>query len=232
MNACRNWISTSKAVMMTVTTNDVAENNRGANDRVNRYQDASPNTSSSKCPASMLAISRIESVNGRTKTFEMNSMGTSSHRIHHGAPDGTQIDLRYPSSPCDLIPIVRNVIHTISARPTGYAYFDVAGNSISGMIPNRFITQMKKNSETRNGRYLSPSLPSIGRRIWSRTNSTPYSPTFCMPLGTIFGLRNASQKKPRTIAPEITASSSGLSIEIPPMVAIGRKKKSPTDGAG
>ena len=67
------------------------------------------------------------------------------------------------------------------------------------MIPKMLLTQMKKNSEHRNGSHLSPRLPSCGRRIWSRTNRMPSSPTFCMPRGTSFGLRKASQKNPITM---------------------------------
>ncbi len=60
---------------------------------------------------------------------------------------------------------------------------DIGGNWATGMISIRFISQMKKNRETRNGRKLSPRLPIIGRRICSRTNSTPISPRFCTLAG-------------------------------------------------
>ena len=73
-----------------------------------------------------------------------------------------------------------------------------------------FMTQMKKNSATRNGRKLSPRLPIIGRRISSRTNRTPSSPRFWAPRGTSFGFANADQKNPRTTTMQITASSIGL----------------------
>src|SRR4029077_4149693 len=66
------------------------------------------------------------------------------------------------------------------------------------------------NSATRNGRKPSPRLPIIGRRIWSRTNRMPSSPTFWTPLGTSLGLAKAAQKKAITIAAQITASSIGL----------------------
>jgi len=58
-------------------------------DTVSRYQVARVKTSSSTCPASMLANNRTDSVNGRTITFEKNSIGISSGRIHAGEPDGT-----------------------------------------------------------------------------------------------------------------------------------------------
>src|SRR5256886_12716598 len=54
MNAWSAVISTSRPVRMIVSRNDVAAKSRPI-DRLNRYQDASPNTSSSRCPASMLA---------------------------------------------------------------------------------------------------------------------------------------------------------------------------------
>ena len=73
-----------------------------------------------------------------------------------------------------------------------------------------FMTQMKKNSATRNGRKPSPRLPIIGRRISSRTNRMPSSPRFWAPLGTSLGFANADQKNPRTSTMQITASSIGL----------------------
>ena len=69
---------------------------------------------------------------------------------------------------------------------------------------------MKKNSDIRKGRKLSPRLPSDGRRIWSRTANRATSPRFCTPRGTIFGFRNANQKKTMTIAAQSTAISIGL----------------------
>ncbi len=73
-----------------------------------------------------------------------------------------------------------------------------------------FMTQMKKNSETRKGKKLSPRFPIIGRRIWSRTNRTPSSPRFWTPFGTSFGLAKAAQKNAITMAEQITASNMGL----------------------
>ena len=55
---------------------------------------ASEKTSSSTCPASMFANNRTDSVNGRTRMFENSSIGTSSGRIHHGAPAGTAMFLK------------------------------------------------------------------------------------------------------------------------------------------
>ncbi len=40
----------------------------------------------------------------------------------------------------------------MSISATGKPIRDIAGNCATGMISIRFITQMKKNSETRNGR--------------------------------------------------------------------------------
>ena len=78
------------------------------------------------------------------------------------------------------------------ASATGNANLDVAGNWISGMRLNTFMIQTKKKIATTKARYLSPFLPSCCRRIWSRTNSTPISPRFCVPRGTSFGFRNAT----------------------------------------
>ena len=60
----------------------------------------------------------------------------------------------------------------------------------------------------------------------------PSSPTFWMPRGTSFGLRNASQKTTRTMAAESTMSRIGLVNSKPPILKIGLKKKSSIDGAG
>ena len=93
MKACSAWTRTSRAVTRMRTTNDVAEYKMPI-DRLSRYQVASENTSSSTCPASMFANSRTDSVNGRTRTFEKNSIGTSSGRIHQGDPCGTVSDFQ------------------------------------------------------------------------------------------------------------------------------------------
>ena len=100
------------------------------------------------------------------------------------------------------------------------------------MISIRFITQMKKNSETRKGRYPSPSLPIIGRRIWSRTKKTPNSPRFCAPLGTSLGLANAAQKNQTTSPAQISASSIGLVKWKLPIEKRGGKRKLFRLGAG
>src|SRR5579859_4716306 len=91
---------------------------------------------------------------------------------------------------------------------------------------------MKKNSETSSGRYESPLRPSDGRRIWSRTARMAISPRFCMPRGTSFGARNASQKKPITTAAARIASSIGLVNPNEPMVKNGFQLKSCRPGAG
>ncbi len=66
----------------------------------------------------------------------------------------------------------------MSISAAGKAISDAAGNCAAGMISMMFMTQMKKNSATRNGRNPSPRLPIIGRRISSRTNKMPSSPRF------------------------------------------------------
>ena len=98
----------------------------------------------------------------------------------------------------------------MATRDQGKALRDVAGNWKNGMISIRFISQMKKNSDIRNGRKLSPRLPSDGRRIWSRTPSRATSPRFCTPRGTIFGFQNANPKKTMTTTAQTSAIRSGL----------------------
>ena len=98
----------------------------------------------------------------------------------------------------------------MSISATGKAIIDIGGNWATGMISIRFISQMKKNSETRNGRNLSPRFPIIGSRICSRTNPIPISPRPCTPRGTSFGLAKAAQKKPTTPTAQTSASSIGL----------------------
>ena len=56
------------------------------------------------CPAIMLARSRTLRENGRTKNFEMNSIGTTSTSIAFGTPGGTIEPLRYFHGPCTAIP--------------------------------------------------------------------------------------------------------------------------------
>src|SRR6516162_80907 len=91
---------------------------------------------------------------------------------------------------------------------------------------------MKKNSDTRNGRYESPFRPSDGRRIWSRTPRSATSPMFWMPRGTSLGERNASQKNRITTSAARIASSIGLVNPNEPMVKNGFHSKSCRPGAG
>src|SRR5580693_7308789 len=91
---------------------------------------------------------------------------------------------------------------------------------------------MKKNSDTSSGRYESPLRPSDGRRIWSRTPRIAISPRFCMPRGTSFGFRNATQKNTITTSAARIASSIGLVNPNEPMVKNGFQLKFCRPGAG
>src|SRR5271165_4169136 len=91
---------------------------------------------------------------------------------------------------------------------------------------------MKKNSDTRNGRYESPFLPSDGRRIWSRTARMAISPRFCRPRGTSLGVRNAAQKNTITTSAARIARSIGLVNPNEPIVKNGFQLKSCRPGAG
>src|SRR6516164_562353 len=91
---------------------------------------------------------------------------------------------------------------------------------------------MKKNSDTRNGRYESPLRPSDGRRIWSRTARMASSPMFCTPRGTSCGFRNAAQKNTSTTSAARIASSIGLVKWNDPMLKIGFHSKFCRPGAG
>src|SRR5580704_11585558 len=91
---------------------------------------------------------------------------------------------------------------------------------------------MKKNSDTRNGRYESPRRPSDGRRIWSRMARIAISPRLCTPRGTSFGFRNAAQKNASTTSAATIASSIGLVNPNEPMVKNGFQLKSCRPGAG
>ena len=85
------------------------------------------------------------------------------------------------------------------------------------------LTQMKKKSETRNGSHLSPRLPICGRRIWSRTNKIPISPTFWTPRGTSFGLWKANQKNVSTMRALRITSRPGLPNPTLPILKNGVK---------
>ncbi len=61
-----------------------------------------------------------------------------------------------------------------------------------------------------NPRYLSPFLPSDGRRIWSRTARMPISARDCVRPGIILGLWNATQKNTITASAQRIARNSGL----------------------
>src|SRR5580693_7759360 len=91
---------------------------------------------------------------------------------------------------------------------------------------------MKKNSDTRSGRYESPLRPSDGRRIWSRTARIASSPMLCIRPGTSLGLRNAAQKNTITTSAATIASSIGLVNWNEPMLKNGFQLKSCRPGAG
>src|SRR5271163_2529781 len=91
---------------------------------------------------------------------------------------------------------------------------------------------MKKNSDTRSGRYESPFRPSDGRRIWSRMARIAISPRFCMPRGTSFGFQNATQKNTITTSAARIASSIGLVNPNEPTVKNGFQLKLCRPGAG
>src|ERR1700761_6524403 len=91
---------------------------------------------------------------------------------------------------------------------------------------------MKKNIDTRNGRYESPFRPRLGRRTWSRTARMASSPRFCTPRGTSFGRRNAAQKNAITTSAATIASSIGLVKPNEPIVKKGFQLKSCKPGAG
>jgi hypothetical protein len=63
------------------------------------------------------------------------------------------------------------------------------------------FTKMKKNIVVRNGTHGSPAGPMTSSAIPLRTNSTTLSMRFCRPVGTIFGLRNATTNSTITIRP-------------------------------
>src|ERR1017187_5061095 len=120
----------------------------------------------------------------------------------------------------------------MAASATGNANLDMAGKSTSGTTPITFMTHTKKNSESRNGRNRSPFLPRDGLSIWSRTNSSPNSPIFWNPRGTIFGLWKASQEKPTTSSAQNSASAIGLVKWKEPIENSGLKYKFVMLGAG
>src|SRR5271169_993294 len=91
---------------------------------------------------------------------------------------------------------------------------------------------MKKNSDTRSGRYESPFRPSDGRSIWSRTAKIAISPRFCMPRGTSFGFQNATPKNTITTSALRIASNIGLVNPNEPMVKNGFQSKLCRPGAG
>src|SRR3954452_10622497 len=88
MNACRKLTRISKPVMATSRPN---ENGRmmmvieAANSAAHNVA----NVTRIKWPASMLANSRTDSENGRTRNVEMNSIGITRIRIGFGTPGGT-----------------------------------------------------------------------------------------------------------------------------------------------
>ena len=81
-----------------------------------------------------------------------------------------------------------------AAAPSG----TLIGNCSPGITPSTFPTKMKKNRVVRYGTKRSPCSPMTSSTIPTRTKSTTTSMKFCRPVGTIFGLRNASRNRTTT----------------------------------
>jgi F-type H+-transporting ATPase subunit c len=81
MKAWSAWISSSKPVRVTVTAADAVEPMMPMMLGLSRYHVATVNVVSSRCPANMLAKARTASVNGRTITFEISSIGSIGYGL-------------------------------------------------------------------------------------------------------------------------------------------------------
>src|SRR5436190_12179106 len=110
------------------------------------------NVTRMRCPASMLANSRMASEKGRTMNVEMNSMNTMSGRIAFGTPGGTSEVFMYLPKPCREIPTMLKMNQTRMASKSGTALRAFPGNWMNGKISKMLMKKMKKNIVVRKGR--------------------------------------------------------------------------------
>ena len=88
MKACRDWtkISRAKIAMLKIQATTPAVMLTTDPPWKTRNSPPSTKTSTSRCPANMLAKSRRESVIGRTMMLEKNSSGMINGHMNHGTP--------------------------------------------------------------------------------------------------------------------------------------------------
>ena len=130
-------------------------------------------------------------MNGRTRMLEINSIGANKMYMALGTPGGNIMLVKNLRGPCLIMPSGTQVKYTMSAKATGIAKIEVAGNCAPGRIPKKFKTHTKKKKLNRNGTNFSPPCPMVSLAIPSRTKTYPTSPMFWAPRGTSLGLRNA-----------------------------------------
>ena len=99
----------------------------------------------------MFANSRTASVNGWTMKYrsDLDRDQDDQDPLRH-VPGDHVLEVAAEALVLDAQVQVGQVDH--GHQRTGNAIRDMAGNWESGMISIRFMTQMKKNSDTRNGR--------------------------------------------------------------------------------
>src|SRR5713101_1382338 len=99
----------------------------------------------------------------------------------------------------------------ISARNSGIASREVAGNWMMGMNSHTLMKRIQKNMVARNGAHLGPSSgPMIDTATWSSSVSYPSSATFWTPAGTSAFFRIPTTKSKMQIAVDTNAMSAVL----------------------
>src|SRR4051794_25059311 len=98
---------------------------------------------SSTCPAVMLAKSRTARVSGRSRYFEKNSIGMTRTFSATGTPAGLMLEKKY-FGPCFTKPVTMNVNQLTTARNSGIARRDVAGNWTNGTTDQMLMKKIQK----------------------------------------------------------------------------------------
>src|SRR3954453_5174385 len=123
---------------------------------------------SSTWPAVMFAKRRTARVSGRSRYFEKNSIGMTRNFSGSGTPEGLMFEKKY-FGPCLTNPVTMKVIHDTSARNSGMARRDVAGNWMNGTTDQMLMKKIQKNRVAKNGVHDRPDSPIAAMLTFSST---------------------------------------------------------------
>src|SRR5690625_121214 len=108
-------------------------------------------STSSRCPATMLANNRMVSVAGRRMKVERNSIGVKMMYSTGGTPAGNSADLKYPPVPWERMPATMKATKAIAANSSGMPTTEDPAMLRPGMTPVMFMASTPKKMTVSTG---------------------------------------------------------------------------------